>query len=65
MMPDVARDATTFTSGGPAHGGRYTQPLSGLLISVLLALASIALISSFLGETLVCDRDGGSERGVS
>ncbi len=51
-MPDVPRDATTFTSGSSARRGRYTQPLSGLLISVILALASIALISSFLGGNL-------------
>ncbi|OIW27947.1 hypothetical protein CONLIGDRAFT_455527 [Coniochaeta ligniaria NRRL 30616] len=47
-MP-VPRDGTTFTSG---HMGRYTQPLSGLLISVILALASIALISAFLTQKL-------------
>ncbi|KAB5585901.1 hypothetical protein GE09DRAFT_1210488 [Coniochaeta sp. 2T2.1] len=46
-MPLGAREEGTYVSG---HTGRYTQPLSGLLISVILALASIALISSFLSE---------------
>jgi hypothetical protein len=54
MMP-VARDGTTFTSG---RTGRYSQPLSGLLISVILALASIALISSFLSEAPLAHCDG-------
>lgn len=47
-MP-VARDGTTLTSD---LTGRFTQPLSGLLISVILALSSIALISSFLSESV-------------
>lgn len=45
-MP-VVRDGTTFTSG---HTVRYMQPLSGLLLSIVLALASIAVISAFLGR---------------
>lgn len=51
-MP-VVRDGTTFTSG---HTVRHMQPLSGLLLSIVLSLASIAVISSFLALKLINGR---------